>query len=64
MAPATSYIDEVFPLKDNDVERVRSVPGVSWAVPFYDRTAEPKPITHVNVLLNFFDELKQSVPVH
>jgi putative ABC transport system permease protein len=39
MAPATRYIDEVYALKDNDVERVRSVPGVSWAVPFYKGSA-------------------------
>jgi putative ABC transport system permease protein len=39
MAPATRYIDEVYALKDDDVERVRSVPGVSWAVPFYKGSA-------------------------
>ena len=39
MAPATRYFDEVYALKDNDVERVRSVPGVSWAVPFYKGSA-------------------------
>ena len=32
MAPATRYLDEVFSLKDNDVDRVRSVPGVRWAL--------------------------------
>lgn len=39
MAPATRYLDEVFSLKDNDVDRVRSVPGVRWAVPFYKGSA-------------------------
>jgi hypothetical protein len=27
-----------------------------------DGTAEEKPITHLTVLLNFFDELKRRVP--
>jgi putative ABC transport system permease protein len=39
MAPATRYIDEVFALKDSDLDRVRSVPGVSWAVPFFKGSA-------------------------
>src|SRR5947209_10720356 len=39
MAPATRYLDEVCSLKDNDVDRVRSVPGVRWAVPFYKGSA-------------------------
>src|SRR5947207_10398463 len=28
MDPATQYFDEVYPLKDSDVDRVRGVPGV------------------------------------
>ena len=37
--------------------------GKRLAVALYaDGTAEPKPITRVTVLLNFFDELKRRVP--
>jgi hypothetical protein len=32
MDPATQYFDEVYALKDSDVDRVRGVPGVRWAV--------------------------------
>ena len=32
MDPATQYFDEVYSLKDSDVDRVRGVPGVRWAV--------------------------------
>ena len=35
MDPQTLYSDEVYPLRDYDLYRVRSVPGVEWAVPFY-----------------------------
>src|SRR5947209_4097964 len=31
MDPATQYFDEVYALKDSDVNRVRGVPGVRWA---------------------------------
>jgi putative ABC transport system permease protein len=31
MDPATQYFDEVYSLKDSDVDRVRGVPGVRWA---------------------------------
>jgi putative ABC transport system permease protein len=33
--PAVEYIDELRPLGDDDLYRVRGVPGVAWAVPFY-----------------------------
>ena len=37
--------------------------GKRFAVALYaDRTAEPKPITHITVLQNFFDELRRRVP--
>jgi putative ABC transport system permease protein len=39
MAPATRYLDEVYGLKDSDVDRVRGVAGVGWAVPFYKGSA-------------------------
>jgi len=33
--PATQYVDEIQALSDTDLYRVRSVPGIEWAVPFY-----------------------------
>src|SRR5437016_2026016 len=35
MDPQTLYNAEVYPLRDSDLYRVRSVPGVEWAVPLY-----------------------------
>ncbi len=35
MDPDVEYIDDLKPLNDNDLYRVRSVPGVAWAVPLY-----------------------------
>jgi len=35
MDPKTQYFDEVKALTDDDVYRVRSVPGVEWAVPLF-----------------------------
>jgi putative ABC transport system permease protein len=35
MDPQTLYGDEVYALRDYDLYRVRSVPGVEWAVPLY-----------------------------
>jgi putative ABC transport system permease protein len=35
MDPQTLYGDEVSALRDYDLYRVRSVPGVEWAVPLY-----------------------------
>jgi len=35
MDPATQYLDEIYSLKDSDVNRVRAVPGVKWAVRFF-----------------------------
>ena len=35
MDPQTLYDGEVYSLPDNDLYRVRSVPGVKWAVPLY-----------------------------
>src|SRR5215831_10549721 len=42
MDPATQYIDEVYALKDSAVGRVRSVPGVRWAEPFFKGQASAK----------------------
>ena len=33
--PTAQYIDDIKPLKDTDLYRVRSVEGVDWAVPLY-----------------------------
>ena len=33
--PSTRYIFEIRPLDDHDLNRVRSIPGVAWAVPFF-----------------------------
>ncbi len=33
--PTMQYIDDIKPLKDTDLYRVRSVSGVEWAVPLY-----------------------------
>lgn len=35
MNPEVRFIDDVKPLKDTDLFRVRSIEGVRWAVPFY-----------------------------
>lgn len=35
MNPQVQYIDEIRALPDRDLLRVRSVPGVKWAVPFF-----------------------------
>ena len=35
MDPQTLYSDEVYALRDYELYRVRSVPGVKWAVPLY-----------------------------
>jgi putative ABC transport system permease protein len=42
MDPATEYVDEVYALKDSDLGRVRGVPGVRWAVPFFKGQARAK----------------------
>ena len=35
MDPAVEYVDTVRPMRDTDLARVRGVPGVAWAVPFF-----------------------------
>lgn len=35
MDPLVEYIDEIKALRAIELERVRSIPGVKWAVPFY-----------------------------
>lgn len=38
MDPGVRYPDDLRPLKDDDLARVRGVPGVAWAVPFFKGT--------------------------
>lgn len=42
MDPTTQYVDEIYPLNDYDLYRVRSVPGILWATPFYKGQAVAK----------------------
>jgi putative ABC transport system permease protein len=35
MDPATQYVDEVYPLRDDALYRVRGVQGIRWAVPLF-----------------------------
>src|SRR5215813_11328120 len=35
MDPRVEYVDEIEPMTDTQLERVRGVHGVDWAVPFY-----------------------------
>jgi putative ABC transport system permease protein len=35
MEPSVQFVDDITPLSDNDLHRVRGVPGVAWAVRFY-----------------------------
>ena len=39
MDPQVQYVDEIRPLQETALDRVRSVPGVAWAVPLYKGTA-------------------------
>lgn len=42
MDPKTQYLDEVKALPDQDLYRVRGVPGIEWAVPLFKSTARAK----------------------
>src|SRR5579885_987025 len=35
MDPSVQFIDDITPLSENDLYRVRGVPGVAWAVRLY-----------------------------
>ena len=39
MDPRVRYVDEVEPLRDVDLTRIRGVEGIEWAVPFYKGAA-------------------------
>ena len=55
--PKVEQVADNQPLKDTDVDRVRSVPGVAWAVPFYTGqsqarvlgSGQTKPVTLVGL---------------
>jgi putative ABC transport system permease protein len=38
--PAIKFIDDVKPLPDTDLARVRSIPGVAWAMPYLQRLTQ------------------------
>lgn len=42
MDPTVQFIDDVKPLKDTDLYRVKSVAGVGWAVPFFKGTIQAR----------------------
>ena len=42
MDPAVRYIDDVKPMLENNLNRVRGVEGVLWAVPLYKGNARAK----------------------
>jgi putative ABC transport system permease protein len=42
MDPTVQYLDDIKPLKDTDLYRVRSVPGVDWALPIYKGTIQAR----------------------
>jgi putative ABC transport system permease protein len=42
MDPKTQYLDEVKALTDQDLFRIRGVPGVEWAVPLFKGTSRAK----------------------
>lgn len=38
MDPNVKYIDDILPMRDTDLFRIRSIKGVAWAVPFFRGT--------------------------
>ena len=42
MDPSVQYIDDIKPLKDTDLYRVRGIDGVEWAVPLYKGTIQAR----------------------
>ncbi len=40
MKPSVETLDQGYPIAELSVNRVRSVPGVQWAVPYYQSTAQ------------------------
>jgi putative ABC transport system permease protein len=65
MDPATQYFDEVYSLKDSDVDRVRGVPGVRWAVRLFKgqpRAKAPDGRFRVAILLGVDDASLAGAP--
>jgi putative ABC transport system permease protein len=65
MDPATQYVDEVYALKDSDLGRVRGVPGVRWAVPFFKgqpRAKAPDGTFRLTILLGLDDATLAGAP--
>ncbi len=63
----THYIDEIWPLADTDVYRVRSAVGVEWAVPFFKSLAiikSPKGIFRSCLVLGLDDASLVGAPVN
>lgn len=44
-SPDMTYLDTVQPLRDIELERVRSIPGVEWALPLVRNATIAKPLT-------------------
>jgi putative ABC transport system permease protein len=42
MDPGVQFPDDLRPVKDSDLSRVRGVPGVEWAVPFFKGTGRAR----------------------
>lgn len=42
MDPGVRYPDDIKPLKDGDLSRVRDIPGVDWAVPLFKSTGRAR----------------------
>ena len=54
MEPSVRFVDDIKPLLESNLQRVRGVPGVKWAVPLYKGNARAK--------LTFIpDELKENM---
>src|SRR5215470_16181367 len=65
MDPATQYFDEVYALKDSDVERVRGVEGVRWAVRLFKgqpRAKAPDGRFRVTILMGVDDASLAAAP--
>ena len=65
MDPATQYFDEVYSLKDSDVDRIRGVPGVRWAVRLFKgqpRAKAPDGRFRVVILLGVDDASLAGAP--
>jgi putative ABC transport system permease protein len=67
MNPGVRYIDDLKAISDNDVYRVRSVPGVRWAVTLYRGTAQAQ-LANGNyqgvILMGVDDASLAGVPTH